>query len=172
MQTLIRERMYLKSYITLSLAVFSMVLFGQSPKSESTNTDPAAPVMTFDTKEHDYGTVQQDGNGTYYFLFSNTGKEPLVIKDARGSCGCTVPKWPHDPVSPGQKDSIKVTYDTHSHIGVFTKTVTINSNAKESPDVLTIRGKVNAKPSQPAFPNSDPGNGAPFANNWDNTNNQ
>ena len=63
--------------------------------------DPNAPVMNFETKDHDFGTIEQDGNGTYMFLFTNTGKEPLVIKEAHGSCGCTVPKWPHGPVSPG-----------------------------------------------------------------------
>jgi hypothetical protein len=132
--------------------------------------DPNAPVMSFNTKDHDFGTIEQDGNGTYMFLFTNTGKEPLVIKEAHGSCGCTVPKWPHDPIAPNQQDTIKVTYDTHNHTGTFQKTVTITSNAKESPIVLSIKGKVNPKPPVPAFP-TDPGNnnsGAPFSNNWDN----
>jgi hypothetical protein len=124
--------------------------------------------MSFETKEHDYGTIPQDGNGTYYFRFTNTGKEPLVIKEARGSCGCTVPRWPQYPVPPGQSDTIKVTYDTHGHLGVFTKTVTINSNAKESPDVLVIKGNVLRKPTAPDFPSSNTDGGAPFINNNDN----
>ena len=96
--------------------------------------------MSFETTEHDFGTFEQDGNGTYFFMFTNTGKEPLVIKEAHGSCGCTVPKWPHNPVPPGKQDTIKVTYDTH-RVGPFHKTVTITSNAKLSPVVLTINGK-------------------------------
>lgn len=147
----------------------AIVGFGQMPITTPppANTDPNAPVMTFETKEHDFGTFEQDGNGTYLFLFTNTGKEPLVIKEARGSCGCTVPHWPQHPVAPGAMDTMKVTYDTH-RVGVFIKTVTITSNAKESPDILTIKGKVTPQPTFPAFPgNTD---GAPRTNNWDNQN--
>ena len=143
-----------------------------TPPTVAANTasdDPNAPVMNFTTMDHDFGTIEQDANGTYLFLFTNTGKEPLVIKEAHGSCGCTVPKWPHQTIGPGQQDTIKVTYDTH-RTGVFQKTVTIASNAKASPVVLSIKGKVNAKPAEKPFP-TDPGNntsGTPFSNNWDN----
>lgn len=145
--------------------------FGQIPISTppAANADPNAPVMNFETKEHDFGTFEQDGNGTYLFLFTNTGKEPLVIKDARGSCGCTVPHWPQHPIAAGSADTVRVTYDTH-RIGVFIKTVTITSNAKESPDILTIKGKITAKPTFPAFPGNKDNSGAPFTNNWDNQN--
>lgn len=143
----------------------AMYSFGQTGGASS---DPNAPTMSFDTKEHDFGTFEQGGNGTYLFMFTNTGKEPLVIKEARGSCGCTVPHWPQHPVGPGQRDTIRVTYDTH-RLGVFIKTVTITSNAKESPDVLTIKGKITPAPQYPAFPGNKSGNsGAPFTNNWDN----
>jgi len=161
--------MYKKALI-ISLSLISCILVNaQASASAAANTDPNAAIMTFETLEHDFGTFEQDGNGTYFFLFTNTGKEPLVIKEAHGSCGCTVPKWPHNPVPPGQQDTIKVTYDTH-RVGPFHKTVTITSNAKVSPVVLTINGKTTAKPAVPTFP-TDPGNntsGAPFSNNWDN----
>jgi len=164
----------LRKFYTLVLFVMpSVFCFGQAsgiPAGNATptpaNDDPNAPVMNFQTKEHDFGTFEQDGNGTYLFLFKNTGKEPLVIKEARGSCGCTVPHWPQHPVGAGQTDTIRVTYDTH-RVGVFVKTVTITSNAKESPDVITIKGKTTAKPVFPAFPgNKDDNSGAPFTNNW------
>jgi hypothetical protein len=161
--------MYKKIFITNLLMVLCLLSKAQSAPAATGSTDPNAPIMTFETMEHDFGTFEQDGNGTYFFLFTNTGKEPLIIKEAHGSCGCTVPKWPHGPVGPGQKDTIKVTYDTH-RVGPFHKTVTITSNAKTSPLVLTINGKTTAKPPVPAFP-TDPGNntsGAPFSNNWDN----
>jgi hypothetical protein len=159
----------LRKVIFAGFLLFSCVFTNAQSSAPAAATDPNAPVMAFDTKDHDFGTLEQDGNGVYLFMFTNTGKEPLVIKEARGSCGCTVPRWPHNPVGPGQQDTIKVTYDTH-RIGVFQKTVTITSNAKESPVVLSIKGKVNSKPPAPAFP-TDPGNntsGAPFSNNWDN----
>jgi hypothetical protein len=162
--------MYKKILFVGSLLIVCAFAKAQNATPAPVTTDPNAPVMAFDTRDHDFGTIEQDGNGTYMFMFTNTGKEPLVIKEAHGSCGCTVPRWPHDPVLPGREDTIKVTYDTHNHTGMFQKTVTITSNAKESPIVLSIKGKVNPKPPQPAFP-TDPGNsnsGAPFSNNWDN----
>jgi hypothetical protein len=165
------KKVLFASFLMLSCAFVNAQAHGSSPvqaPSAPANTDPNAPVMAFDVKDHDFGTIEQDANGTFLFLFTNTGKEPLVIKEAHGSCGCTVPRWPHNPVNPGQQDTIKVTYDTH-RVGVFQKTVTITSNAKESPVVLAIKGKVTAKPAQPAFP-TDPSNnssGAPFSNNWD-----
>ncbi len=162
-------------YIALMLILPAAFCFGQQPASSSganngavttAPDDPNLPIMSFETKEHDFGTFDQDGNGTFLFMFTNTGKEPLVIKDAKGSCGCTVPQWPQHPIGPGKKDTIKVTYDTH-RVGMFVKTVTITSNAKESPDILTIKGKTIAKPTFPAFPgNKEDNSGAPFTNNW------
>jgi hypothetical protein len=134
--------------------------------STSANTDPNAPVMTFESNQHDFGTMDQDANGTWLFTFTNTGKEPLVIKDARGSCGCTVPHWPQRPIPPGDHDTIKVTYDTH-RVGIFSKSVTINSNSKESPDMLSIKGKINAKPTAPPFTGNQNNGAAPYANNQD-----
>ena len=160
-----------KGLFTLLLLVPAMVAFAQQPAPATTTPaaapDPNAPTMKFETKEHDFGTFEQDGNGTYMFLFTNAGKEPLVIKEAHGSCGCTVPKWPHAPVNPGQTDTIKVTYDTH-RVGVFVKTVTITSNANDSPNILTIKGKVLSKDSYPAFPTNNSNTGVPYTNNWDN----
>ena len=100
-----------------------------NPAPATPAPDPNGPVMSFQSTEHDYGTIQQDDNGTYLFIFTNTGKEPLVIKEAHGSCDCTVPKWPHGPVNPGQQDTIRVTYDT-KRVGTFMKTVTITSTQK------------------------------------------
>lgn len=165
-----------KFYTVLLLILPAALCFAQQPAGTANQVttapdDPNLPIMNFETKEHDFGTFEQDGNGTFLFMFTNTGKEPLVIKEAHGSCGCTVPHWPQHPVPPGQRDTIKVTYDTH-RIGVFVKTVTITSNAKESPDILTIKGKTTAKPTFPAFPSNrgDENSGAPFTNNWGDNN--
>ncbi|HTA81726.1 MAG TPA: DUF1573 domain-containing protein [Bacteroidia bacterium] len=161
-----------KGIIAFLFVLSAGFCFGQIPAPQGTQPaavapDPNAPDMNFQVTEHDFGTIEQDDNGTFLFLFKNVGKEPLVIKEAHGSCGCTVPKWPHKPVNPGDMDTLKVTYDTH-RVGVFVKTVTITSNAKESPKVLTIKGKVLAKDSYPAFPtNSDNAGGVPYTNNSD-----
>jgi len=103
--------------------------------------NPNASEMTFENETHDYGTIKQGSDGSCEFKFTNTGKEPLVISNARGSCGCTVPTFPKEPIMKGQTGVIKVHYDT-KRPGAFTKTVTIESNAKTNPRILTIKGVV------------------------------
>ena len=102
------------------------------------------PVMTFDKTEIDYGNVVQGGDGLRLFRFKNTGTEPLVIKNARGSCGCTVPKWPDAPIMPGQSASIEVKYAT-DRLGNFNKNVTVETNETVAKHVLTIKGNVYEK---------------------------
>jgi hypothetical protein len=105
--------------------------------------NPNAPEITFETDMHDYGTVKQGGDGNCEFKFTNTGKEPLIISNAVGSCGCTVPTFPKEPILKGQSAVIKVHYDT-KRVGAFTKNVTITSNAKTGTKLLTIKGTVEA----------------------------
>jgi hypothetical protein len=112
-----------------------------TPASNADN--PNAPEISFETETIDYGTIKQGEEGTRIFKFKNTGKEPLVISNARGSCGCTVPTWPKEPLMKGQTAELKVHYDT-KRVGAFTKTVTVESNAKTSSKVVTIKGTVEA----------------------------
>jgi len=107
--------------------------------------DKNAPVIDFKVLEHNFGTFEQGGNGTFEFEFENTGKEPLIINNVQTSCGCTVPEWPRDPIEKGKSSAIKVKYDTQ-RIGSFNKTITVLSNAKNSPVVLKISGQINQRP--------------------------
>lgn len=111
----------------------------------------AGAVIKFDRVEHDYGMVDQGGNGETEFVFTNTGTEPLVISKAKGSCGCTVPEWPKDPIAPGAKGSIKVKYDT-KRVGPINKTVTIESNAVEPAMTIKIKGTVKAVATEEGMP--------------------
>ena len=113
----------------------------KAPEVKADN--PNAAEITFETELHDYGTIKQGADGGCEFKFKNTGKDPLIISNAKGSCGCTVPTWPKEPVLKGQTGVIKVHYDT-KRVGAFTKTVTLNSNAKSDTKVLTIKGVVEA----------------------------
>ena len=97
----------------------------------------------------DYGTIKYDSDGSREFKFKNTGKEPLIIYSATGSCGCTVPTAPKDPIKPGETGVIKVHYDT-KRVGSFEKTVTVSSNGKTPSKTLKIRGTVEAAPPAPA----------------------
>lgn len=113
------------------------------------------PVMNFETIEIDYGTIDQGADGVRKFMFTNTGTEPLVIKNARGSCGCTVPTWPKEPVMPGETASVDVRYDTN-RVGKFTKTVTLTTNEAIGTRMLTIKGNILKKDAEEAVPSSKP----------------
>ncbi|HVA98791.1 MAG TPA: DUF1573 domain-containing protein [Bacteroidia bacterium] len=153
------KKVFLTSAIIL-IALFNTI--AQTAKSTDKIVDPNAPVIVFETDVHDFGTINQNDNGTYEFKFTNTGKEPLVISNAHGSCGCTVPSWPKDPIAPGKQAVIKVTYDTH-RIGTFVKTVTLQSNANPEQKVLTIKGKVVAVPASDIFPGTKNDAAAPYS---------
>lgn len=106
------------------------------------------PTMHFEATEVDYGTIEQNSDPLRIFNFTNTGDEPLVIKHAKGSCGCTVPTYPKEPIMPGEAGVIEVRYDT-KRIGPFTKTVTLTTNEETARKVLKIKGKVNKPAEQP-----------------------
>ena len=110
--------------------------------------NPNAPEISFETDVMDYGKVEYNGDGLRIFKFKNTGKEPLIITSAKGSCGCTVPSFPKEPIMPGKSGEIKVKYTTN-RVGKFTKTITISSNAKTPTKRLTIKGEVGPKPVTP-----------------------
>lgn len=114
------------------------------------NEVKAQAKMDFKKEVHDYGNIKNGANGTCTFEFTNTGNAPLIISNAAGSCGCTVPTWPKEPIAPGAKGEITVKYDT-KRTGEFTKTVTLTSNSSEPNKVLTIKGNV-AAPLEGASP--------------------
>lgn len=116
-------------------------LFAQENTVSPSNQN--APVLSFETEVIDYGTIEQGADGNREFKFTNTGREPLIISNARGSCGCTVPTWPKTPIAPGASDVIKVHYDT-KRIGPINKSVTVTSNASQATIVLRIKGTVKA----------------------------
>lgn len=113
--------------------------------------------MVFETETIDYGTIEHNANGDREFVFTNNGNKPLIISNAQGSCGCTVPTTPKEPIAPGAKGIIGVKYAT-DRVGAFTKSVTVTSNADGQPTkVLTIKGTVlpDATPAAvPAIPKS------------------
>ena len=112
--------------------------------------------IVFENETIDYGTIEHNSNGERKFVFTNNGNKPLIISNAQGSCGCTVPTTPKEPIAPGAKGEIGVKYAT-DRVGAFTKTVTVSSNAEGQPTkVLTIKGTVlpDPTPAVPATPKS------------------
>ena len=136
----------------LSLAVIAFTAFvagAQTPGMQPAPTatvapeNPNAPEAVYEKEVLDYGTIEYDADGTREFKFKNTGKEPLIIYSATGSCGCTVPTAPKEPIKPGEIGVIKVHYDT-KRVGSFEKTVTVSSNGKTASKTLKIKGTVKA----------------------------
>ena len=117
--------------------------------------DPNAGKFKFEEETHDFGEIPEGPLGEFDFEFKNVGKKPIVITDAHGSCGCTVPTWPHDPILPKQKAKIHVAYTTNGRPGPISKDVIITSDAQQSPMRLHITGTVKPKPAEPVKP-TDP----------------
>jgi hypothetical protein len=115
----------------------------QSTKKATTKTVKVEGAgMAFETETIDYGTIAHNADGKREFVFVNNGNKPLIITNTQGSCGCTVPTTPKEPIAPGAKGIIGVKYAT-DRVGAFTKTVTVTSNAAGQPTkVLTIKGTV------------------------------
>ena len=122
-------------------------IINDAPKTvESTNV-----TIDFVSKVVDYGTIEHNADGVRKFVFTNNGTEPLLIKNAKGSCGCTVPTWPREAIAPGATAEIGVKYATN-RVGKFTKTITLTTNASKKPVILTVKGVVNPAPKEETAP--------------------
>ncbi|MFV8344772.1 DUF1573 domain-containing protein [Flavobacterium sp. ZB4P13] len=148
----------MKKIITLAMLVVLGAVTSNaqetSKKLKVTNTKATiAKVngagMVFVTETIDYGTVAYNSDGKREFVFTNNGNKPLIITNAQGSCGCTVPTYPKEPIAPGAKGVIGVKYDTSRAGQSFTKTITLTTNAVVPNKTLTIKGNVlAAEPSK------------------------
>lgn len=116
--------------------VFTLLFIGLICVSTS------AQEFKFESETIDYGKINKGSNGEKTFVFTNVGDKPLIIKNVQSSCGCTIPKKPENPIMPGEKGEIKVSYDT-KRVGGFSKSITIMSNAKNPRKIIRIKGIVN-----------------------------
>ncbi len=135
----------MKKLATLCAILFATgtLTFAQNMKFEAVDEQGGNAL------EWNYGTIDNASNGVREFKFTNTGKAPLLITNAKGSCGCTVPTYPKDNIAPGESSIIKVKYDT-KRVGNFTKYVTLTTNDVDNPVIrLKIFGNVKA-PVTPA----------------------
>lgn len=145
-------------YITVLAAVASLYACGgeQPAAQEDAKLDtdivtaPAtaegdvegAPVMTFEKDVHDFGKIIQGEKVSYSFKFTNSGASDLLITDAKGSCGCTVPEYPKNPVKPGATGVIDVVFDSTGKSGQQNKKVTITANTVPGTVTLAINGNI------------------------------
>lgn len=143
--------------LVMVLAVISIAV----AQDNSTDLIPEAedkvqgPVMQLDTLVVDYGTIDQHSEPLRTLDFTNVGDEPLVITNARGSCGCTVPTWPKEPVMPGETSTLEVRYATN-RVGPFTKTITLTTNEGGDNKVIKVTGKVLKVEEEESVPEAQP----------------
>jgi len=124
--------MYMKKYGVLLISLI-ISLAAMSQKS----------LINFGAKSHDFGKINEDdGKVTFEFEFSNVGNSPLVVSRVQASCGCTTPSWTKEPIEPGKKGTINVTYNPLGRPGAFMKTITVYNNSTEEQITLVIKGDV------------------------------
>lgn len=118
-----------------------------------------APILTLEQENYDFGDVKANEKVTKVITFINTGASPLQIKDAKASCGCTVPKYSDEPIAPGEKGELTVEYTAPAMNGKQMKTVTLTTNTANKLEQFRISANVvggQEAPSQPAGTNVAP----------------
>lgn len=157
----------MKKYLfvsTLALATFMFSCNSESSAEEvstegttettvvepSTTTEPAVEtavatattILTVDRMEHDFGKIPDTAPVETSFVITNDGDEPLLITNAQGSCGCTVPEYPKDPIPPGESRDMKVSFNPTGKEGVNNKTVTITANTEPATTIIYVKSDV------------------------------
>ena len=148
----------MKKIIYLFAFIFVLTSCGDDPfsKVKSENIKSAAvrdntpfkyPVMSFDRKVHDFGTIDDGVPQETVFSYTNTGEAPLVISDIKSTCGCTVPQdWSRAPLLPGESSKFTVKFNGKG-ANKTTKTVTINANTQNGSESVRIIAFINKSTS-------------------------
>lgn len=110
--------------------------------SANGKTNSSLPEMKFEEEVFDFGKITQGEVVSHDFKFTNIGNSSLIISGANGSCGCTVPKWPKEPVAPGKSEKINVVFSSEGKSGIMDKTVTIVTNCEPATRVIRIKAEV------------------------------
>ena len=116
---------------------------GENKKVEASAVEEEGkPVFSFSEESFDFGQIEEGTVAKHDFVFKNTGDAPLIITNAAGSCGCTVPEWPREPIAPGEEGTIHVEFNSQGRAGNQQKQVTINANTAPNTKVLKISAQV------------------------------
>ncbi len=146
----------LKKTLSLALLVITLVSCNDKGSSKITENDMKTveaeialagkfPKIELDKIEHDFGTINEGDVVETEFIVKNIGEVDLIIADAKGSCGCTVPEPPKEPIAPGQSAPIKVSFNSNGKPGQQSKTVTLTTNTEEGNEVFNIKANVTPK---------------------------
>ena len=121
---------------------------GNIPGTNVNKTDtPSGPLTTirYESEKYEFGVVDEGEVVKHLFKFTNTGNEPLIISNCKGSCGCTVPTWPHEPIPPGATGEIKVEFNTKGKPGNQSKRVTVTANTVPTDTYIEVSGEVRGR---------------------------
>ncbi|HNQ13247.1 MAG TPA: DUF1573 domain-containing protein [Bacteroidia bacterium] len=136
------KRLILVSFLIVGFGINSLQAQDQRTTPNAVKASSTAPEFKFVSEEYNFGTIKQGDVVTHEYSFTNVGKEPIIITDARGSCGCTVPVWPKEPIKSGESGTIKISFNSAGKLGMQDKTVTISSNATNNPVILHVKGNI------------------------------
>ena len=143
-------------YLALSVVLVTTSCKQESAADKITDADMATaqaakalegkfPIVKLDKEVHDFGTINEGDKVETEFVVTNAGEVDLIISDAKGSCGCTVPKPPKDPIKPGASAPIKVSFDSNGKPGAQEKTVTLTTNTEIGHETFKIKANVTPK---------------------------
>lgn len=138
----------MKKLMLLFALALSIAMTSCKKEDQPVVADGSKPVMSFDEQSYDFGDIDQGDIVQHVFKFRNTGGSELVISNAVGSCGCTIPEFPRDPVAPGANAEIKVKFNSTGKSGHQTKTVTITTNTANVTEMLTIKAAITPNPTK------------------------
>ncbi|MEZ4809239.1 MAG: DUF1573 domain-containing protein [Allomuricauda sp.] len=157
----------MKRITTVVSLIFAVALVSVSCKDKASNKVVAdnvesaterdeaqknLPIMSFEKSEHDFGNIERGTPQETVFKFTNTGNAPLIITDAKSSCGCTVPEYPKNtPIAPGESGELLVKFNGSGQNQV-TKTITVTANTEKGSELLRIKAFINAKDAAAAGP--------------------
>ncbi|MHB0756457.1 DUF1573 domain-containing protein [Polaribacter sp. M15] len=150
-----RKLTYLFAFLLITTAIVSCGKSNAKAKINKENLSSAkdrdvaikegAALISFETKEYDFGTVNEGDIVETTFKLTNSGKTDLVITDAKVTCGCTVPVWPKKPIKPGQTEEIQVRFNTNGKKNRQQKNITLITNTETGREILTLKGMVTPK---------------------------
>jgi hypothetical protein len=149
----------MKKQLLLSIALVTLIFTAceekASAKIDKANIETAkerdaklslgAPIIEFDQKEYDFGTVTEGEKVQGVFKVTNSGKVDLIITSVKPSCGCTTPEWTKEAIAPGAAGEIKFEFNSANRVGKQNKSITVKSNAAKNTEVIRIKGTVTAK---------------------------
>ncbi|WP_186756558.1 DUF1573 domain-containing protein [Echinicola salinicaeni] len=131
-----------KLVLMFFVAFAAFAVQAQTEKAEAKEEAVKGPVITFEETEKNFGDISQGTKVEHTFKFTNTGTEVLKISNVAATCGCTVPKWPKEPVAPGKSAEIKVTFNSAGKMGKQRSIVRIYSNASEPIEKVALISNV------------------------------